>query len=78
MSGKRVNLITVTLLNVFIVSSVSTSPTVNSNANVGFQYPNERVSDGDMPLPLPVTMFDQANVDQPQETLRAEDEYVSR
>lgn len=74
----RLNLIVVTLVNIFIVSSVSTSPTGTSNGNVAYQFSNERLAptDGEIALPVPVTLYEQSNSDQPQETLRAEDEYV--
>ena len=76
MSPKRVNLIAVTLVNVFIMSSVSTSPTGTPDGNIAYQFQNERLtpSDGEVPLPVPVTLYEQSNSDQPQETLRAEDE----
>lgn len=73
MVGKKVNLFAITLLNIFIVSSVTSSaaaPT-NSESNIGFPLANERIASGEMAIPVPV-IYEQ---DSPQqESLRAEDE----
>ena len=72
MIGKKVNLFALTILNVVIVSSVtsSTAAPAASSPNIGFQIPSDRMASGEMAITLPV--FEQDI--QQQETFKAEDE----
>lgn len=76
MVAKKVNLLALTLLNVLIVSTVtsSTAAPAASSSNIGYNIQSDRISPGEMAIPVAVA-YDQDP--QQQETLRAEDEYVS-